>query len=297
MKKLKIGYFADGRWAHNAFSLIDLDERFSIEFICLRFDTCDEILAEFGRNQGIDIIKHKNVNSADFLHDVEKYQCDIFVSMSFNQILKSNFINFPPKKTINCHAGKLPFYRGRNILNWVLINDEKEFGVTVHYVDEGIDTGDIILQETFPITQEDSYKTLLEKAFVECAKVLHKALVIIFNDQVIPIPQSDIHPVGFYCTQRKTGDEFIDWTQNSREIFNFVRAICAPGPMARAFCNGYEIKINKVSLIENAPSYKMIPGIVVGRTGEYLIIKTGDTTILVEEYVTEKKIKIGDRFN
>jgi methionyl-tRNA formyltransferase len=65
--------------------------------------------------------------------------------MSFNQIFKSEIINLPRLKTINCHAGKLPFYRSRNILNWVLINDEKEFGITVHYVDEGIDTGDIIL--------------------------------------------------------------------------------------------------------------------------------------------------------
>ena len=62
--------------------------------------------------------------------------------------------NMPPLKTINCHAGKLPFYRGRNILNWVLINDEREFGITVHYVDEGIDTGDIILQRVFPITDK-----------------------------------------------------------------------------------------------------------------------------------------------
>ena len=72
--------------------------------------------------------------------------------MSFNQIFRKDIINLTPIGIINCHAGKLPFYRGRNILNWVLINDEKEFGITVHFVDEGIDTGDIILQKTFPIT-------------------------------------------------------------------------------------------------------------------------------------------------
>ena len=66
---------------------------------------------------------------------------------------------------------KLPFYKGRNILNWVLINDEKEFGITVHYVDEGIDTGDIILQETFPIIDSDDYSTLLDKAYEECPRL------------------------------------------------------------------------------------------------------------------------------
>lgn len=65
---------------------------------------------------------------------------------------------------INCHAGKSPLYRGRNILNRALINDEKEFGITVHYVDEGIDTGDIILQRVYEITDEENYATLLDRA-------------------------------------------------------------------------------------------------------------------------------------
>ena len=80
--------------------------------------------------------------------------------MSFNQIFKREMIDLPKYGTINCHAGKLPFYRGRNILNWALINDEKEFGITVHYMDEGIDTGDIIVQRTYPIGEEDDYGIL-----------------------------------------------------------------------------------------------------------------------------------------
>ena len=63
--------------------------------------------------------------------------------MSFNQIFDKELINIPPLGTINCHASKLPFYIGRINLNWILINDEKEFGITLHYVD----TGDIILQK------------------------------------------------------------------------------------------------------------------------------------------------------
>ena len=70
----------------------------------------------------------------------------------------------PKYGAINCHAGKLPDYRGRNILNWALINDEKEFGITVHFIDEGIDTGDIILQESFEIKDSDNYKSLLDLA-------------------------------------------------------------------------------------------------------------------------------------
>src|SRR5690606_11568598 len=115
--------------------------------------------------------------------------------------------------TINCHAGKLPYYRGRNILNWVLINDENEFGITVHYIDDGIDTGDLILQETFPITDNDNYKTLLEVAYVECGNLLYKAINKIQEGNVKPVSQSTIHSVGFYCGIRRQGDEIINWNQ------------------------------------------------------------------------------------
>src|SRR4030066_979230 len=85
-------------------------------------------------------------NSPENLDVLARYKADIFVSMSFNQILKKRIIDMAPRGFINCHAGALPYYRGRNILNWALINDAREFGVTVHYVNEGIDTGDIIAQ-------------------------------------------------------------------------------------------------------------------------------------------------------
>ncbi|WP_197740079.1 formyltransferase family protein [Vibrio taketomensis] len=69
------------------------------------------------------------------------------------------------------------FYRGRNPLNWALINGESKFGITVHYVDEGIDTGDIVEQRLYSITQEDNYQTLLDKAINECANVLFSAIL------------------------------------------------------------------------------------------------------------------------
>lgn len=295
IKKLKIGYFADGKWAHNAFNLLNKDKNIQIMFVCVRYDTQDLILKDLAINNGIDYLKHENINSGDFLCEIQKYECDLFVSMSFNQIFKNEIINMPKMKTINCHAGKLPFYRGRNILNWVLINDEKEFGITVHYMDEGIDTGDIILQKTYPINENDSYNTLLEVAYIECANVLYDAILLIMNGKVKPIIQSKIHPVGFYCGMRKIGDEIVDWNKNSRDIFNFVRAICTPGPKARSSINGIEVKINKVEMIEDAISYKGIPGQIVGKVEGMPIVKTLDTTLIMTEYEYQGIIRIGDR--
>lgn len=292
---MKIGYFADGPWAHRAFEKLISDNTIEIVFLTVRYDKRDSVLLNFAEKYQIPVEISENINSREFIERIKGYNAQLFVSMSFNQIFKSELINIPQYKTINCHAGKLPFYRGRNILNWALINDEKEFGVTVHYMDTGIDTGDIILQETYPITDLDDYGTLLEKAYVGCADVLYNAIKQIQAGKAVPVKQKDIDPVGMYCGMRQEGDEVIDWKQTSREIFNFIRAVAKPGPQAMSWVRGNEIKINKAKMIEGAHAYKNIPGQVIGKTDRGLLVKTGDTILEIVEYTCEVKVKIGDR--
>ncbi len=292
---MRIGYFADGPWAHKAFDKIISDHSIEIKFITVRFDKRDAELLRRAEEHHIPVELSENINGEDFIYKMQQYDAELFVSMSFNQIFRAKMINLPKYKTINCHAGKLPFYRGRNILNWALINDEKEFGITVHYLDEGIDTGDIILQETYPITDEDDYSTLLERAYVGCADVLYRAIKLIQANNVRRIQQSDIDPIGLYCGMRKAGDEIIDWNQKSREIFNFIRALCIPGPQAISWINGEKIYINRAEMIEGAPVYKNTTGQIVGKTENGFVVKTGDTTLKITEYTYAGKIKIGDR--
>lgn len=295
MKKLKIGYFGDGPWSHQALNKLLSDESLQIAFVCARNDNPDLVLKAKATENGLDFIIHPRINSAEFIDCMKTYECDLFVSMSFNQIFRNELINLPPLKTINCHAGKLPFYRGRNILNWALINDEKEFGITVHYVDEGIDTGDIIWQRCYPITDEDDYATLLERAYDGCATNLYDAIKAMQMNKITPIAQKSIHPMGLYCTARKEGDEGLDWNQKSRDIFNFVRAICRPGPEARTFLNGQEIKINRTQYLPDAPNYKGIPGAVVGVESGAFFVKTLDSYIKVTEWCGCTRLRIGDR--
>ena len=217
----------------------------------------------------------KNVNSKDSINKLKSYKADIFVSMSFDQIFREEIIEMPKYKIINCHAGKLPFYRGRNILNWALINDEKEFGITVHYVDKEVDTGDIILQETFKIDDSDTYATLLKVAYVECANILFDAVRLFLRLSKIPrISQKTIHPLGFTCPKRKIGDELINWSSSSREIFNFVRALTHPGPLATTFIEGKQVKIIAVKLIEKSPTYIGIPGAILNNSIEGCLLYT-----------------------
>jgi methionyl-tRNA formyltransferase len=293
---LNIGYFADGPWSHKTLDKFIADPDIKVSFICARYNSEDKILKDYAKLNNIDYLKDKNVNSEEFISNIEKYNCDLFISMSFNQIFKTKMINLPKYKIINCHAGKLPFYRGRNVLNWALINDEKEFGITVHYIDEGIDTGDIILQKIFKITDQDNYKSLLNIAYLECANILYDATLLFKKGKAKAYKQNEIHPSGSYCNERKPGDENLNWRQTSREIFNFVRAICEPGPSARSFLNKKEMKINKVKIIENLQNYKSNVGSIVGKTKNTLTVKTLDSFVKIVEFEFEGHINIGDKF-
>lgn len=293
--KFRIGYFADGPWAHEAFELLINDPTLEIMFIVPRSDTKDQTLKNYASEFGIDYLHPVKINSEDFLAKAETYSCDLFISMSFNQIFRKPVTHLPKFDTINCHAGKLPFYRGRNILNWALINDEDEFGITVHFVDEGIDTGDIILQRSFPITDDDDYSTLLEVAHKECANILYEAVKQIQSGINQRIDQKNLHPVGFYCGRRGEGDEIIDWNQTSREIFNFIRSVCQPGPMALSFKNGKPVKINKSRLISQAPVYKNTPGQLLSKTKDGFLVKTKDSFIEILEIHTDGKLIVGDK--
>jgi methionyl-tRNA formyltransferase len=296
MQELSIGYFADGPWSHETLGRLLSDKSIEIKFICARHDKPDETLKSAAKVNGIDFFTHPKVNSIEFFNKVAGYGCDLFVSMSFNQIFKNNLINLPPLKIINCHAGKLPFYRGRNVLNWVLINDENEFGITVHFIDEGIDTGDIILQKTFKIDDTDDYQTLLSTAYKECSSILYDSIKLVQTGNVPTFKQSNIDAVGSYCVTRVKGDENLDWNQTSRDIFNFVRSICRPGPQASTTLNGESFKVNRVELVVNANNYKGIPGSVVGIEPTSFIVKTADNLIRVTEWDGCKLPKIGDRF-
>jgi methionyl-tRNA formyltransferase len=295
MKKIRIGYFADGPWSHLAFEKLIRDETVEILFIVPRTDTSDDTLKKFANKYKIDYLFPVSINSKEFIEKVRLYDADLFVSMSFNQIFKATLLDIPKIGVINCHAGKLPFYRGRNILNWVLINDEKEFGITVHYVDKGIDTGDIIKQKCYPISDKDDYCSLLQIAYLECALILYDAIKEIQSGNSKRIVQNTIHPIGFYCGKRGMGDEIINWNQSSRNLFNFIRSINKPGPMATTLLNGNIIKINKARLIEKAPHYICTPGQLIAKTSEGFIVKSADSFLEIFQIESNLVLKVGDK--
>jgi methionyl-tRNA formyltransferase len=279
---LSIGFFGHGPWAHNALKTLLNDQGFSVLFVATR-RVGDAVLEKLAKEAKVPFLVPEAINRPDCAAELLGFGADLFVSMSFDQIFRRALMDGPRLGTVNCHAGALPFYRGRNILNWALINGETKIGITVIQVDDGIDTGDIIRQDFLPIGPETTYSEVLDMAHDACADTLMRALRDIRAGAAIPRKQADIHPLGFYCGKRGPGDEWIDWRLPSKRIHDFVRALSAPDLYARTRLDGKTVVIARTRLIAGAPAYFGTPGEVVGRDDEGIIVKTGDSTLRVLE--------------
>lgn len=291
MKRLSIGFFGDGRWALDSLSKFKKDKKILIKFICLRYLNPDKNIIKFANKNNIKIFIKKNINNS--VNELSKIKCDLFISIAYNQIFRQALLSLPALKSINCHAGKLPFYRGRNILNWALINGEKSFGITVHFIDLGIDTGDIIIQKEYRINETDDYSSLLEKCYTECPKLTYKAVEMIYSGNVRTIKQDSINKHGSYCRGRKEGDEIINWNNTSQNIHNFIRGINYPGPLARTYFKNKELKIIK-SRVPNKKQFKNFAiGEVLKITKHYIYVKTKNNYIICKVKNGTKNLTIG----
>jgi methionyl-tRNA formyltransferase len=283
---MRIGYFGDGVWAQRALARLIDDARYTIVFVAARASSPDSALLALAEAKGIPVLRPKAINAPESLAEIAEFAAELHVSMSYDQILREPILALPPRGTLNCHAGALPFYRGRNPLTWALINGETEFGITVHWVDLGIDTGDIVRQIKVPISATDTYATLLKTAETLCADTLVEAISDVHERTDERIVQSSIDPVGLYCCRRREGDEEIDWTSSSAALERFVRALVPPGPGARTIWKDRPSAILATELIPGARSYVGVPGEVIGRDSAGILVKTGDNFIRITRWAS-----------
>ena len=293
-KSLKIAFYGHGEWALNTLERLKAKNNILIDIIFSRFPNGDASIENFCKANKIKYLLVENINSY-----LEKNNCsyDLGISVSYDQIFKKRSIYFHKKGIINCHAGQLPDFKGRNILNWALINNQNSFGITVHFIDERIDTGDIIIQKNIEIKFTDNYKDLLSKAYIECPKVVMKALDKIIKNNYQLMSQSKIKKYPIYCSRRREGDEFINWEKKSLDIYNFIRALVKPGPFAQTIINRKVVYVKSAKFIQEAPEYIDIPGSIIKKGEDGIFVKTGDTYILINDWDCDILVKSGDRFS
>lgn len=284
---MRIMLYGDGVWAANSLERL-YDQQHSIVGVVVRSKPSDTAMEETARKLGIPLFQPRQVNAPDFIEKVKSIAPDLCLSISYNQILRRPLLETARLGFINFHAGKLPYYRGRNVINWAIINGETEIGLTAHLIDEGIDTGDILLQKTLPIYWTDGYGEVLNRVVAAFPEFVLEAVEAFASGKIIPKPQA--HLPGTYFSGREDGDEWLDWSDTSFNLYNKVRAIKRPGPGARTLIGDRVAIIWRVAYDASLPKYIATPGQIVGRNVDGAIIKTGDSTLLIQEVQIEDGI-------
>ncbi len=176
-------------------------------------------------DNGLPFIRHKNINSDNVVEWVESKKPEIGVSAHFTKIIKHDLLSIPPMGFINLHPSPLPYYRGATPQHWQIVNGERESAVTVHFINEGIDTGDIIIQQKFEIAPTD-YVSDLQKKWLK----IYPSIVIDAIDRITagykPIKQPDIETM--YYGPLKPEDMILSKDMSSAELYGRIKGFSLP---------------------------------------------------------------------
>jgi len=236
---------------------------------------------ELAMSKGIKILQPANIKDSHFLNELTHIKPDIIVVVAYGKILPKQILKLPPFGCINVHASLLPKYRGAAPIQWAIINGEELTGVTTMLMDEGLDTGDILLQEKTEITDEDNADTLSKNLSETGALLLLKTIKGLKDGSVKPAPQEGIPS---YAPPLKKEDGKIDWTKSAKEIFNLVRGLY-PWPCAYCYLNKERIKIIRSKALDGSG----YPGRVERTKKGEFVIGTGKGLISFLELQPEGK--------
>lgn len=280
MTALRLALLGDGEWAARSLERLQATPH-DVIAVLRRVRPSDSSLAEAAGRFGIPVHAPARVNDAESTRMLAQLAPDLIISIAYDQILRGPARAAARLGALNFHAGKLPHYRGRNIINWAIINGETEIGITAHFMDDGIDTGDILLQRTLPVSWTDTYGSVLGRVVDALPDLVVQSVDLVASGEFEVRSQREL--AGSYFGPRREGDEWLDWSCSSASLHNKIRAITHPGPGARTIAGGVPVIVWRAYADPAAPRYTAVPGQVVGRNSGGALVKTGDSTLLVEE--------------
>jgi methionyl-tRNA formyltransferase len=231
---------------------------------------------EVAINLGYEVDQPKSVGTAEFENRIAKYKPDIIVVVAFGHIIPKNILEIPKIATINIHASILPKYRGPAPIQWAIINGELETGVTTMLMDEGLDTGDILLSKKIKIYPHDTSATLHDRLADLSADLLIQTIESFETGDITPIPQD--HTRATYAPLLKKNDGHINWEMSAENIEAFIRGM-TPWPGAFTFHGNKRLKIFKAMpmIIDTVET----PGTVIKRFPGELCVATGKGVLSV----------------
>jgi methionyl-tRNA formyltransferase len=220
---------------------------------------------------------------------VRRLAPDAIFVLGFSQLVPKEILNLPPKGVIGCHSTLLPTGRGRHPLIWALVKGLEESGTTFLYLDDGVDSGDILMQKRFTIRVEDDARSVYEKDKACAAAIIRETLPLLERGTAPRTPQD--HSRATYWPKRTYRDGIIDWSRPAMETYNLIRALTRPYPGASTYSASRELKVWKAkSHTLTEPSTAEVggpapePGTVLWADAGRLVVATRDVPLTIVDY-------------
>ena len=251
----------------------------------------ESAVKKYAVSKGLHVLQPEKLKDADFLDSLRALHADLQIVVAF-RMLPEIVWNMPPMGTVNLHGSLLPQYRGAAPINWAVINGETSTGVTTFKLQHEIDTGNILLQDRFPIADTDTAGDVHDRMKVIGARLLVKTIEGLAAGTLAGVPQEN---VGGLKAAPKIFTETckIDWARSTFAVYNLIRGL-SPFPAAFTSLDGKMLKVFASQKEQGASS--AVPGTVDSDGKSYLRFATADGWIRVTELQLEgkKKMAVGD---
>ena len=245
---------------------------------------------QFGLDNDIEVIQPKRMKDEEVIDKIKEVNPDLIVVVAYGKILPKEIIDIPKYGIINVHSSLLPKYRGASPIHSAILNGDKESGVSIMYIEEGLDSGDVILKETCEITEDDTLGTLHDRLKELGAIGLEKALKLIEVGEVKAEKQDDSKATFVKPITKEQAK--IDWNNTKEVIFNQIRGL---NPFPGAYTHNEKnenIKIYKSEKLEK--EYAGENGTVVEMTKKGPVVKVSNGALRLLEIKFEgKKLQSG----
>ena len=238
---------------------------------------------ELALAKGLPVSQPEKVKSPEFLRQLSDWQPDVIAVTAFGRFLPKAILDLPPMGCVNVHGSLLPAYRGAAPIQWALIHGDPETGITTMLMDEGMDTGAVLLQQPVPIEPEDTALELGARLAQVGGALLVETLTRLAERSVVPREQD--HSRATVAPLLKKADGVIDWTQPATEIANRIRGL-SPWPGSYTFHHEHRLIIRKGRVdAENGPggSDGQQPGTILVVGPKSFWVQTGEGRIEVLE--------------
>lgn len=225
------------------------------------------------------ILQPENASDREFSELIRAKAPDIFIVVAFGQLLTKNLLDIPPWGTLNIHASLLPKYRGAAPIHWAILNKECKTGLTAMRMDEGMDTGPILLQEDVLIGTDETAGQLYERLAGMSGEFLIRTLERMAQDRLKERPQDQTEAT--YAPKINRRMSLVKWDRPAQDISALIRAL-DPWPGAFTTLGGKEIKLFSSHVAEEEV-HNGIPGRVAGQSEGCLQVETGKGVVLIRE--------------